>query len=149
MIEDGRTLVVVADGRKARVFEEARRGGPLHERAEWLSDLAEFKPGQGGSPGRVYDRMGHASHGVTTDSPNDKGERAFVEGLVAEVDRIVQQHAIDELVLIAAPRALGVLRAALPKGLERKLKESDAHDRTAATTSEIEEALRALRRKSA
>ena len=46
MITDGRTLVVVADGARARLFEEARRGGPLTEHeadapADRLSDDAE------------------------------------------------------------------------------------------------------------
>lgn len=146
---DGRTLVVVADGRKARVFEEARLGGPLHERAEWLAELPEFEQGGGTSPGRVFDRMGHASHGVTSESPNDKGEREFLVGLVGQLDRIVQKHGFDDLALIAPPRALGVLREALPKGLERKLKTSDPHDRVAARAEEIAEALHAARRKSA
>lgn len=149
MIVDGRTLVVVADGRKARVFEEARRDGPLHERPEWLAELPDYEQGQGTSPGRVYDRMGHASHGVTSDTPHEKGEREFVTGLAGVLDRIVAAHKIDDVVLIAAPRALGVLREALSKNIQHKLKESDSHDRVAATAEEIHEALRAMRRKSA
>lgn len=149
MIVDGRTLVVVADGRKARVFEEPRRGGALHERPEWLADLEDFSPGKGTSPGRVYDRFGHASHGVTGQTPNDKGEHEFLVGLVDQVERIVRDHAIDDLIVIAAPKALGVLREALPKGLERKLKETDAHDRVAASVEDLHKALQALRRESA
>lgn len=149
MIEDGRTLVVVADGRKARVFEEARRGGALHEKAEWLAELPEYSVGEGSSPGRVYDRFGHASHGVTSQSPHDKAEHEFLVGLVGQLERIVREHDFDALVLIAAPKALGVLREALPKGLERKLKETDAHDRLAATAEQLHETLRNLRRESA
>ncbi|WP_374571531.1 host attachment protein [Phenylobacterium sp.] len=149
MTPDGRTLVVVADGRNARVFEEARRDGPLHERDEWLKDLPGYKVGAGTAPGRVYDRMGHASHGVTSETPHDKGEHAFLVGLVGELERIVRDHAFDDLVLIAPPRALGVLREALPKGLERKLKETEPHDRVGATAEELHHALHALRVKSA
>lgn len=36
MILDGRTLILVADDRRGRLFEEARRGGPLIERPDWI-----------------------------------------------------------------------------------------------------------------
>lgn len=149
MIEDGRTLLVVADGRKARVFEEARRGGALHERAEWLSELPPFSVGEAGSPGRVYDRFGHAGHGVTSQSPHDKAEHEFLAGLVEQLDWIMREQEFDDLVLIAAPKALGVLREVLPKGLVHKLKGSDAHDRLAASIEDLHAALRAIRRESA
>ena len=52
MILDGRTLVLVADGGRARLFEEARRGGPLHEHPDWLADLAPHRRPSPGPPNR-------------------------------------------------------------------------------------------------
>jgi len=59
MIEDGRTLVVVADGRQARLFEEARRGGDLHERTAWLADLPVYSVAA--RPGRAVFMTGSAT----------------------------------------------------------------------------------------
>ena len=41
MNPDAITLVVVADGRRARLLEQRRIDGPLHDRPEWLSDVKE------------------------------------------------------------------------------------------------------------
>jgi protein required for attachment to host cells len=145
MIEDARTLVVVADGRHARLFEEPRRGGRLHERAEWLADLPEYKAARSPGPGSVHDRFGHGVHAAVSESPRDKGEHRFVVALAHRLEGVIRDHAFDALVVIAAPRALGVLRAALPAEVRKRLRETEASDRLRATPEDLTRALRALR----
>lgn len=146
MIEDGRALVVVADGRQARVFGEARRGGDLHERAAWLADLPAYSAGASRGPGSVHDRFGHGVHAAVSDSPQDKGERRFLTGLAHRLESVVRKQAIDYLIVIAEPRALGVLRSELPAQLRGRLRETESADRVRATPAELAVVLRTLRR---
>ncbi|MDP1632762.1 MAG: host attachment protein [Caulobacter sp.] len=149
MIPDGRTLVVVADGARARLFEEKRRGGPLTEHPNWLAGVELKQRGHGPAPGRVFDSHGYASHGVGGETPHDKSEREFIVDLVKRVETVVREHDFDDLVVIAAPRALGNLREALPTGLQKKLRETAPKDRLDETDKEIHQALQDMRRESA
>jgi protein required for attachment to host cells len=148
MITDGRTLVVAADGGRARLFGEARRGGPLTEHPEWLAGLeprAFAHPG----PGAVHDRMGHATHGVATVAPADKSARDFLTRLGVRLANLVDEHHFDHLIVFAPPRALGMLREALPRALRQRLALDEAHDRIDASADVLREAVRALRRSAA
>jgi len=49
-------------------------------------------------------------------------------------------------VVIAEPRALGVLRAELLAGLRGRLRETESADRLRATPAELADVLRAMRR---
>lgn len=149
MVADGRTLVVVADGGRARIFEESRWGGPLSEWCDALAGLTPPAPGRGPAPGSVHDSHGHASHGIRAESPHDKGERAFLICLADRLEALARERPFANLVLIAAPRALGVLREALPPSMKHRLRASEASDRLDADAPHIREALRALRRESA
>lgn len=146
MIEDGKTLVVVADGRRARLFEEPRRGGALQERQAWLADLPAFQIGHAPGSGGVHDRFGHGLHAATSVSPQDKGEHRFLADLAHHLEVIVRKHGFDRLAIIAEPRALGVLRGALPTGLQRKLRETESADRVSATAEDLTRTLQAIRR---
>ncbi|MFA7263065.1 MAG: host attachment protein [Caulobacter sp.] len=146
MIEDGKTLVVVADGRRARLFEEPRRGGALQERQSWLADLPAFQIGHASGQGSVHDRFGHGVHAVTSDSPQEKGEHRFLVDLAHQLELVVRKHDFDRLAIIAEPRALGALRGALTTGLQRKLRETEPADRVSATVEDLTRALQAIRR---
>lgn len=145
----GSTLVVVADGARARIFREARRDGPLAERADWIAGLDRGGPRPAAHVGRVHDRMGHGSHTVEGLAPHDRDERDFLGRLAARIGDLAREEPFDELVVIAAPRALGVLRDALPPAAARRLVGSEAADRCAEPADAIREAVRALRRRSA
>jgi protein required for attachment to host cells len=145
MIEDARTLVVLADGRRARLLEEARLDGPLHERGEWLRGMAGFEHSGGTPRVTVHARPGgsHASH----EPPRDKGERKFLADLAHHLEQVVRDHSFDHIVVMAPPRALGVLRKALPAALQKRLTAADPHDRIDATAAEVHEQLHAARRR--
>lgn len=144
MLEDRRTLVVLADGRRVRLFEESRRGGPLKERGEWLKTLPPFR--QPGTTQRVtvHAAAGSARH-AAHEPPRDKGERAFLSELCEHLEAVVREHRFEELVVVAPPRALGIIRKALPAGLQRRLAATDPHDRLDATLDEVHAHLRETR----
>uniref|UniRef100_B0SVW0 Protein required for attachment to host cells n=1 Tax=Caulobacter sp. (strain K31) TaxID=366602 RepID=B0SVW0_CAUSK len=144
MITDGRTLVLAADGARARLFEEPRRGGSLIEHPDWLADLApKVFPSPG--PGAVHDRMGHANHGLATVTAADKSARDFLTRLGARLAHLVDEHDFDHLIVFAPPRALGMLREALPKALHQRLALDQPHDRVDEDAETLREAVRALR----
>ncbi|MFN3858298.1 MAG: host attachment protein [Caulobacter sp.] len=126
MIQDASTLIVLADGRRARVLAEARLGGPLSEHPEWLSGLAP----------------GHAAR----DGGREKAEADFLHDLAHRLEGVFARGGFDQLILIAPPKALGVLRTALDETLRRRLSLSEPHDRLAASAHDIAEAVRNLRR---
>jgi protein required for attachment to host cells len=144
MIEDKRTLVVLADGRRVRLLEEARRGGALKERAGWLKTMPPFHHPGAAQRVTVHARVGSATH-ASHEPPRDKGERRFLSDLAEHLEPVMREQGFDDLVIMAPPRALGILRKALSPGLQRRLVATDAHDRVDAAPEEIHEQLRAAR----
>lgn len=136
MTPDATTLVVVADGRRARLLEQPRLGGPLHDRPDWLG---------------VKEHHDHTPHGhIPHDGDaHDRAERAFLKDLVHRLEGVADQHPFDQLILIAPPRALGHIREALPTALARKVVGSDPHERVDATIITLEDVVRAARREAA
>jgi protein required for attachment to host cells len=133
MTPDARTLVVVADGRRARLLEQPRIDGPLHDRPEWLADLKEHHD--------------HAppSHITHSGDARDRAEKHFLASLAKRLELLVAKHAFDQVVLVAPPRALGHLREALPPVVTRKVVGSDAHERVDATLITLEAVVHAAR----
>ena len=146
MIPDGRTLILVADGGRARLFEEARRGGPLIEHAEWLAGLSVPAMASKGPRGGGHDRMGPGVHATAADGGRDKAEAGFLTLVARRLETLFTRQRFDHLILIAAPRSLGHLRRHLSAGLAAKLVLSEPRDRVAASVADIQQAVRGLRR---
>jgi protein required for attachment to host cells len=136
MTPDATTLVVVADGRRARLLEQLRLGGPLHDRPDWLG----FKEHHDHVP------HGHIPH---DGDQRDRAERAFLKDLAQRLETVAALHPFDQLILVAPPRALGCLRQALPPSLARKVIGSDRHERVDATIITLEDVVRGARRQAA
>lgn len=137
-------LVVVADGENALLFEESRRGGPLAERPSWIADLKP-QPVTASPKGRVFERFGPGSHTVETTPPRDRAETRFLQALAARVDRLITREGFDDLIMIAPPRALGVLRDALSVQSSRRLTASEAALRCHETPAALRTVIRRLR----
>jgi len=137
MNPDAKTLVVVADGRRARLLEQPRIDGPLHDHPEWLADVKE------------HHDHGAPSHITHSGDAKDRAEKAFLTALAKRLDVLATQTHFDQLILIAPPRALGHLRESLTPTLAKKVVGSDAHDRVDATIITLEAAVHAARYASA
>ncbi|WP_271068060.1 host attachment protein [Caulobacter sp. NIBR1757] len=85
---------------------------------------------------------GLAVHG---ESNPEKAEPAFLDRLCHRVDALFDKHGFEHLILIAAPRSLGLLRTRLSAKLKARLVLSEPHDRLAASLDTIEHAVRAMR----
>ena len=133
MTPDARTLIVVADGRRARLLEQPRLDGPLHDRPEWLPGLKEHHD--------------HAapSHITHAGDVHDRAEKAFLHDLARRIDDLNASHGFDHVILVAPPRALGHLRRGLSTAVMRKVVGSDAHERVDATIITLQSVVHAAR----
>lgn len=130
--------VVLADQSQARFFEAAnsyclaQRDAALEPVGHLADPLAhlhdrDFKSDR---PGRVFDnaplrsgrRVATAHHGVGADRrPRSHEAVLFARRIIEVLERAQQQAQFGELVLVAEPHFLGLLRAALPASLRAAL----------------------------
>lgn len=143
------TWIVAADATEARVFSERVRAGPVVELpqlrmvADPADKLAHSKP-----RATVHSRFGPARHAAGERSPAEVSERLFLQEVGDALARSYIAGAYQHLVLMAPPKALGLLKAALPERLVEQLEASDPHERKADTPEEIRWHLREARARS-
>lgn len=138
--------VVVCDGRKALIFEN--RGTPAEIRLEMLEVRAheDAKTHEQGTdqPGRVRQSVGSARSSVEQTDWHDEAEREFLETLVKRLETSLAAREFEDLVIVAAPRALGVLRAAYSQAVRDALRGEIDKDYVRMPTDEIEKHLAGL-----
>lgn len=140
--------VVVCDGRKAIVFENIGdaeypdlriKENEVHE-APQTSDMGTD------SPGRVHQRFGEARSAVEQTDWHDREEEAFLKELAARLDKAITGKETKALVIVAAPRALGMIRKAYSHGVREALVAEVDKDLTGLPPDKIEERLVGKRR---
>lgn len=89
-------------------------------------------------PGRVYQSHGKARSATTETDWHAEGERAFLAGVAKALDGFVEQHAVRNLVLVAPPKALGVLRAQMTARVRGIVAVEIPKDLARLSTGEIE-----------
>jgi protein required for attachment to host cells len=128
MLQNGPAWFLIADGRRARLYTEARRGAALEE--AWAIEIGpdELYDIQDRAP-RAFDRVGSGRHAM------DKGrdlheaeEEKFLKRVAERVGDGDKHRAFAHLVIAAPPRALGVLRNLLPPGAQSRIRAETAKD---------------------
>jgi len=142
-----RTLVVVADGARARFLkpsEDLRKLVPADD-ADMLSpqarrpsrDLVTDKPGRGFSSMR--DGVRHGFEPVHDYHKLEK--RKFTARLAETLDQACAAKKFDRLVLVAPRRSLGELRTLLSPRVQKAVSHEIAKDLTASTPAALRRAL--------
>ena len=135
--------VVVCDGRKALILRNA--GDDVFPNLQTEETHEDFNPktsDQGSDrPGRVHESAGMGRSSVTQTDWHDQKEQAFLVALAKRLDRAVTSGETDGLIVIAAPRALGMLREAYSPALRKAVKEEIAKDYVNKPVHEIEKQL--------
>jgi len=111
-----RTWIVVADGAKARLFENRGPGKGLAALSDGEMQGSHAATQEVGSerPGRVHDRLGPGRHAMAPRVDwHEQQKQDFLKALAARLDRAAAEKAFDRLILVAPAKALGELRAAL------------------------------------
>ncbi|OWV99834.1 host attachment protein [Rhizobium sp. R693] len=94
-------------------------------------------------PGRVYGTAGGARSAVETPDLHERDEQNFLLGVAREVEKDIARGALQRLLLVAPPRALGILRASLTSAPKNVIVGEIAKDFTKMPVHEIETRLEA------
>ena len=114
--------ILVANQAEAQIYSANRLPGGLtliytlthEEGAAHARDLTSD------GPGRVHDRMGSARHSMEPDSGvKEEERRRFVKEMVDQLESARLKGKFDQLVLLAAPAVLGVIRKAIAGDLAK------------------------------
>ena len=124
------TLVVVADGRAARLFRNLGDESALKLHQTHAMDTSDaLDAGPSGSQPR----------------DNDVGEAAFVKVLADRINRSALRNGFDHIVLVADPSTLGEIRRQLHKEVDARMIAEVSKDWTNTPLDQIEKALHELR----
>ncbi|HXF86787.1 MAG TPA: host attachment protein [Xanthobacteraceae bacterium] len=132
--------IVVCDGRKALILENAgSRKSPSLRTVERREHADRPTREQGSAaPGRVQQSVGSARSSMEQTDWQDEAERDFLHALAARLDAAVKTGETRALVIVAAPRALGMLRQAYTPHIRAVLRKELDKDFVRVPVSEIE-----------
>ncbi len=113
--------VVVCDGAKALVLEntgDAKVPNLKTVKVFEQKDLATHDLGTD-APGRAYSPAGHGSRSTVEQTDwHDQAERAFLTHLAQHLDAAIAAGKTKSLIMVAPPRALGMIRPAYSHALK-------------------------------
>jgi protein required for attachment to host cells len=110
------TWILVGDGKRARIFRNEGAGKGLKPVAggEFLTELHPNRDLVSDKPGRVQESATTGRHAVEPRVDYHRLEKEkFAQGLAKVLDQAAVAGSFTRLVLVAPPRTLGDLRAAL------------------------------------
>ncbi|HEY6834450.1 MAG TPA: host attachment family protein [Pseudolabrys sp.] len=137
--------VVVCDGAKALVLENAGNiKSPNLKTIEVLGqkDLATRELGTD-KPGRSFSSVGHGRSAVEQTDWHDQSEQTFLTQLAQHLDAAVAAGKTKSLIVVAPPRALGMLRPAYSHALKDAVRAELDKDLVKQPVHEIEKQLTA------
>jgi protein required for attachment to host cells len=142
MIHSGE-WVVVCDGAKALVLENA--GDAKFPNLKTLEvfeqkDLATHEQGAD-RPGRTHSSAGRGSSAVSQTDWHDQSEHAFLVKLANHLDAAISAGKTKSMIVVASPRALGMLRPAYSHALKAAVRTEIQKDLVKMPVSEIEKHL--------
>jgi protein required for attachment to host cells len=109
--------VVVADEYRATLFSREKKYSPMQELESLQNDTAREKDQDlvSDRSGRSFDSSGQGRHAMGGGESGAKAQSylVFAKEIAERISRAKQRGLFDRLVVVAAPRFLGVLRPAL------------------------------------
>jgi protein required for attachment to host cells len=135
--------VVVCDGRKVVILEN--KGDAAHPDLHTL-DATEIKDPPTSAigadrPGRVYQSVGQSRSAVEQTDWHDREEDAFLHAVAARLDAALAAGEVKSIVLVAPPRALGMIRKAYGPRLKEAIAAEIDKDLVAHPVHDIEKHL--------
>lgn len=128
--------VLVADSARARVFSSHSAINHLKEQEGFVHTQVHLPNRDlvGDASGRSVDQHGSLDPAI---SAKEHEIRVFAKMLAKHLKDLHNQQHFENLVLIASPRFLGMLRAELPKPLEQLVTRTVAKDMTLSSVEDI------------
>jgi len=137
--------VVVCDGKKALVFENVGDTKCLNLRTREVYEQPDEKTHELGTdaPGRSINSINGRRSAVEQTDWHDQEEQRFLQRLAGHLDAEVNAGNAKSLIVVAPPRALGVLRQAYSANLRNALRAEIDKDFVRMPVHEIEKHLAA------
>jgi protein required for attachment to host cells len=135
--------VVVCDGKKALVLENAGDDKFLNLKTREVFEHPDAKTSELGAsaPGRSFSTAGHGRSAVEQTDFHEQEEHKFLHKLLGHLDAEIHAGKAKSLILVAPPRALGVLRQAYSHNLRAVLRGEIDKDFVKLPVHEIEKHL--------
>lgn len=130
MLDPGSAWFLLADGRRARVLIEPKRGAPLEEAPDWAMTIGpeELYETQDRPP-RSFDRVGAGRHAMDKGrSLHEQEEENFLKRVAERLTEAEKHGLFAHLAIAAPPRALGLLRTLLPSAVQARIRAEAAKD---------------------
>jgi protein required for attachment to host cells len=137
--------VVVCDGAKALILENAGDGMHPNLKTREVHEQQDAKTHEQGTdaPGRSVNSVGSKRSAMEQTDWHDQAEQRFLIDLVDRLDAAVTAGETTSVIIVAPPRALGVLRQAYSNGLREAVKAEIDKDLVKMPVHEIEKRLAA------
>jgi len=141
--------VVVCDGAKAIILENIGDAGMPDLRMREAEEQPAWRTRDIGSdaPGRAINSVGSARSAVEQTDYHEESERTFLIDLARRLDKALSDRETKSIVIVAPPRALGMLRHAYSPQLRKAIAEEVDKDLVAMPIGEIERHLLGDKRK--
>jgi protein required for attachment to host cells len=132
--------VVVCDGKKALVLENAGDEKFLNLKTREVFDHPDAKTHELGTdaPGRAFSSVGSGRSAVEQTDWHTQEEDRFLRKLLGHLEAAVNAGQVKSLIVVAPPRALGVLRHAYSHNLRAALRAEIGKDLVKLPVYEIE-----------
>ncbi len=139
-IKHKKTWIVVADGAHARIFLNEGPGTglmPALDHDFFGNKLASHEIGSD-RPGVSFSSSGPGRHAMAPPTdPHEHAEHEFVKLVAKAIKDGLNAHAFEQLILVAPPKALGYLRAALDPQAAKLVKSELNKDLTNLTPHQL------------
>ena len=137
--------VVVCDGAKALILENAGDGMHPNLKTKEVHEQADAKTHEQGTdaPGRSVNSVGARRSAMEQTDWHEQDEQRFLTDLAGRLDAAVTAGETKSVIVVAPPRALGVLRQAYSDGLRHAVRAEIDKDYVKMPVHEIEKALAA------
>jgi protein required for attachment to host cells len=139
------TWILVANQSEAQIYSSKRAPGNLMlvETLTHKEGAAHARDLTSDAPGRVHDRTGTARHSMEPSTGvKEEGRRRFVKEMTERLESAHLRGDFDQLVVLAAPAVLGVIRKSLTSRLTRAVVKEIPKDVIGQSTDKIETQLR-------
>lgn len=116
------TWILIADGARARVLNYLGRQSGVEQLPgfDWLASHAPDRELGNDRPGRAFDSVGKGRHAIDPHTSTHRLNKAdFARQIANRLRENLESGALDRLVLVAPPKALGDIRKHLDQELSK------------------------------
>lgn len=135
------TCIVVADNSRARIFSSFANFSEFNEEKDFVHDAAHLSNQElvGDAAGRSVDQRGSLDPAT---SPRERESELFAKSLSKKLKELHNREHYKNLVLVAPPKFLGLLRGELHSSLDKLVTKSIDKELTLCGVDELIEYLK-------